>query len=111
VFKNSGSRTDEVILTRTTTVNIHQLLHTFCKPDKNRTKIIADELTFPTDIYALRSVLRLSGYDPKKNLVFAPTIKNRYVDEEKTVDLMDEETGFSLSAVRVIAKTTVRGQT
>jgi kynureninase len=89
-----GARADEVVLTGTTTVNIHQLIHTFYKPYKNRSKIIADKLTFPTDIYALRSALRLRGYDAKKNLVFAPTIKNRYVDEEKTVDLMDEETAL-----------------
>ena len=52
-----GARADEVVLTGTTTVNIHQLIHTFYKPDKKRTKIIADQLTFPTDIYALRSAL------------------------------------------------------
>jgi kynureninase len=89
-----GARSDEVVLTGTTTVNIHQLIHTFYKPYKSKTKIIADKLTFPTDIYALRSALRLRGYDPDRNLVFAPTIKNRYVDEEKTVDLMDEETAL-----------------
>jgi kynureninase len=89
-----GARTDEVVLTGTTTINIHQLIHTFYQPDKNRMKIIADRLTFPTDIYALRSALKLRGYDPKKNLIFAPTINNRYINEEKTVDLMDERTAL-----------------
>jgi kynureninase len=37
-----------------TTVNIHALVGTFYKPEGPRTRIVADTLDFPTDIYALK---------------------------------------------------------
>jgi kynureninase len=86
-----GAQPDEVVLTGTTTINIHQLVHTFYHPGKRRKKILADALNFPTDIYALRSALRLRGQDPEKNLVLAPSIDNRYLNEKQIADLMDEE--------------------
>ena len=89
-----GARADEVMLTGTTTINIHQLVHTFYKPEKRRTKILADKLTFPTDIYALRSILKLRGQDPDSDLVFAPTTSNRYLDEDGIIDMMTDETAL-----------------
>jgi kynureninase len=86
-----GARADEVMLTGTTTINIHQLVHTFYQPEKRRTKILADKLTFPTDIYALRSILKLRGHDPNSDLVFAPTTNNRYLNEDGIIDMMDDE--------------------
>ncbi|MGV3467223.1 MAG: kynureninase, partial [Heyndrickxia sp.] len=50
-----GALPDEIIVTGSTTVNLHQLAATFYKPQGNRTKILADELNFPSDIYALQS--------------------------------------------------------
>ena len=45
-----GAEPDEVVCTGTTTVNIHSLISTFYSPKGKRTKILADELNFPTDI-------------------------------------------------------------
>ena len=64
-----GGTTSEVIATGSTTTNLHQLVATFYKPTGNRTKILADELNFPSDIYALKSQLALKGYDPDDHLV------------------------------------------
>jgi len=91
-----GARPEEVIATGTTTVNIHSLAHTFYQPDARRRKILADELTFPTDIYALRSIIRLRGLEPKENLVLAPSIDGRFLDEHKIVDLMDRSVALVL---------------
>jgi hypothetical protein len=49
-----GAEPDEVIATGTTTLNLHALVGTFYHPEGERTKILTDELTFPSDIYALR---------------------------------------------------------
>jgi len=89
-----GSQPEEVVCTGTTTINIHQLVHTFYQPDMARKKILADELNFPTDIYALRSIIKLRGQDPVKNLILAPSVNSRYLDEDRIVDLMDEETAL-----------------
>jgi kynureninase len=84
-----GAEPEEVIATGTTTVNIHALVNTFYQPDR-RTKILADALTFPTDIYALRSLIRLRGGDPGKNLLLAPSENHRFLSEDKIIEMMDQ---------------------
>ena len=86
-----GAEPDEVILTGTTTLNIHQLVNTFYEPHKSRRKIIAAELDFPSDIYALRSILKLRGMNPDKDLILAPNVNGRFLNEAKIVELMNDE--------------------
>ncbi len=50
-----GAGENEGIVTGSTTSNLHQLITTFYEPKGNRTKILADDITFPSDIYALKS--------------------------------------------------------
>ena len=86
-----GAEPDEVVLSGTTTVNIHDLVNTFYEPRGKRKKMIADELDFPSDIYALRSILKLRGADPNEDLVLAPSPDGRFLDEDRIVHLMDED--------------------
>ena len=72
-----GAEPEEVVATGTTTVNLHTLVSTFYHPEiGKRTKIIADELDFPTDIYALKSQIKLKGLDPNEHLILIILIKN-----------------------------------
>lgn len=89
-----GAQSDEVVMTGTTTVNIHQLVNTFYQPVGKRTKIIADALNFPTDIYALRSLIKLRGQDPKKSLILTQSVDGRCLEESGIVELMDEKTAL-----------------
>ncbi len=50
-----GAHPDETIATGSITVNLHALLATFHRPDGVRRHLLATELDFPTDLYALRS--------------------------------------------------------
>jgi len=59
-----GAAPGELIFTGTTTVNIHALVSTFYQPKGRRTKILADELNFPSDIYALKGQIKQKGLDP-----------------------------------------------
>ena len=43
-----GANPQEVIVTSSTTVNLHSLVGSFYKPVGNKTKILADELNFPS---------------------------------------------------------------
>ena len=63
-----GANPDEVILTGTTTVNLHQLLATFYHPSANKRKILIDHHAFPSDRYAVASHLRLRGGNPVSDL-------------------------------------------
>ncbi|HJE20495.1 MAG TPA: kynureninase [Aliicoccus persicus] len=57
-----GADHSEVLATNSTTTNIHQAVRTLYKPTENRYKILADDLNFPSDIYALQAILDDHGY-------------------------------------------------
>ncbi len=79
-----GAGPDEVAVTGSTTVNLHQLLATLfdaagetgpslssqalATEEVRRNVIVADELCFPSDLYALRSHLQQRGLDPARHL-------------------------------------------
>ncbi len=85
-----GAAPDEVVMSGTTTINIHALVHTFYKPQGRRTKIVADELDFPSDIYALKSIIRLRGLDPSDHLVLVPSRNGLTIDEDDIAACFDE---------------------
>jgi kynureninase len=89
-----GAAPDEVVLSGTTTVNIHALVNTFYRPEGRRTKIVADELDFPTDIYALKSVLKLRGLDPAQHLVLVRSRDGLTLDEKDIVGHFDGTTAL-----------------
>ncbi len=86
-----GGKKGEVIATGSTTTNLHQLVATFYKPSGNRTKILADELNFPSDIYALKSQLLLKGYDPVEHLVCVKSPDGRMLREQDIIDAMTDD--------------------
>ncbi|GHI01064.1 kynureninase [Neobacillus kokaensis] len=86
-----GASAEEVIVTGSTTVNLHQLVATFYQPQGKRTKILADELNFPTDIYALKSQLHIHGYDPDEHLIRAKSRDGRVIEEEDIIEAMTDE--------------------
>ncbi len=78
-----GAKPEEVVATGTTTINLHSLVSTFYQPTEERNKILADELNFPTDIYALQSQVKLKGLDPKKHLKLVKSEDGRTLDEAR----------------------------
>lgn len=86
-----GASGDEVIMGGSTTVNLHQLAATFYEPRKGRNKILADELTFPSDIYALQSQLILHNLDPATHLVQVKSRDGKFLVEDDIIAAMSEE--------------------
>ena len=85
-----GAEPGEVIATNSTTVNLHNLIATFYEPKGKRRKILADELNFPTDLYALTSQIALRGGDPDKDLLLIKS-NNGLIDEDDIIDHMSGE--------------------
>lgn len=85
-----GAKENEVIVTGSTTVNIHQLISTFYQPTKSRNKILADDATFPSDIYALKSQIQLKGYDPTNALIQVKS-KDGLLYEDDIIEQMTED--------------------
>ncbi|QFT88482.1 Kynureninase [Bacillus sp. THAF10] len=86
-----GAKAEEVVVTGSTTTNLHQLLATFYQPEGKRTKIVADELNFPSDIYAIQSMLKLKGFDPKDHLVSVKSRDGYTISEEDIFSSLMED--------------------
>jgi kynureninase len=72
-----GATPESVVVTGGTTINLHQLVATFYRPEGRRRKIVATALDFPSDIYALQGQIRLRGGDPATDLVQVPSHDGR----------------------------------
>ncbi len=91
-----GASPEEVVATGSTTVNIHQLVSTFFQPEGRRTKILATDLDFPTDIHALQSQLRLRNLDPDEHLAKIKSRDGRTIEEGDAISDMTEEVALIL---------------
>ena len=91
-----GAHPDEVVVTGGTTVNLHALVATFYRPEAGRTKILADELNFPSDLYALSAQIRLRGGDPDDDLVLVKSRDGALIEEDDIVDAMGGDVALAL---------------
>lgn len=91
-----GAEADEVVATGTTTVNQHNLVSTFYAAEGDRRKIVATELDFPSDIYALQSQILLKGGDPSRDLIEVPSRDGRTIDEADIIAAMTDEVAMVL---------------
>jgi kynureninase len=86
-----GAAADQVVQSATVTVNIHALVASLYRPRGRRVKILADELNFPTDVYALKGQLAMKGRDWREDLVLAPSADGRTLDEEAVAAMFTDE--------------------
>lgn len=86
-----GASKEEVIITGSTTSNLHQLIASFYHPKGTRTKILADELNFPSDLYAINSQLSLHGFNPTEHMKLVKSRDGDTLNEEDIVEAMTED--------------------
>jgi kynureninase len=91
-----GAQADEVIVTGTTTVNLHALVSTFYRPEGRRRKIVATALDFPSDVYALQSQIALHGGDPAGDLIRVPSRDGRLIEEDDLIGALTGEVALAL---------------
>lgn len=85
-----GAEPEEVCMACSTTVNMHNLVATFYRPEGARTKLLADELNFPSTLYALQSQVRLHGLDPHEHLIMVKSRDGLTLSEEDIIEAMDD---------------------
>lgn len=86
----------EVVVMGSITSNIHQALATLYKPTKDRYKIIVDELNFPTDIYAVKSMIELQGLTVEDSLIVIKSKDGKTIDEEDVINSMQSDVSLIL---------------
>lgn len=64
-----GAQADEVLMADSTSVNLYKLALTAVLSQNGRSKIITDDLNFPSDLYILQSVAQLTN----RELVIVPS--------------------------------------
>ena len=64
-----GGKSDEVVMMNSLTANLHLMMATFYRPQKERSKILMEAHSFPSDFHAVQSQLRFHGYDPEQDMV------------------------------------------
>lgn len=87
---------DELAVTGSTTINIHQAISTFYKPTKDKYKILVDDLNFPTDRYAVDSQVRLKGYEPKDAVKVVKSRDGRNINEDDVIAAMTADVALVL---------------
>ena len=100
-----GAAPEEVAVTNSTTVNLHQLLATLYQPDA-RPKILAFAGEFPSDLYAIASHLRLRGRDPARDLVLLPADDDGLIDEQSVLRMFRDDPGIGLAVFPGVVYTT-----
>lgn len=99
-----GARPDAVIVTNSTTVNLHQLLGTLFQPQPGRDRILVDALAFPSDVHAVVSHLCLRGLDPERCLARVPSRADGLLDEAALIRAM--EGGVAVAVLPTVVYTT-----
>lgn len=87
---------DEVTLVGSTTSNIHQALATFYQPTKDRYKIIVDDINFPTDRYAVDSIVRLKGLNVEDTVKVVKSPDGEFIDEDAMIEAMTDDVAVIL---------------
>lgn len=64
-----GAKPEEVVVMNQLTVNLHLLMVSFYRPNKERYKILCEAKAFPSDQYALESQVKFHGYTPEEAIV------------------------------------------
>ncbi len=90
------ARTEEVTVCASTTLNVHQCIATFWKPDARRYKIVVDELNFPTDRYAVTSQIRQRGMDVDEVLRVIPSRDGKTLAMEDILATLTEDVSIVL---------------
>jgi kynureninase len=64
-----GAQSQEVVWMNGLTINLHLMMTTFYRPNRERSLILMEEPTFPSDRYAIQSQIRQHGLDPSRTML------------------------------------------
>jgi len=91
-----GTSPEQIVVTGTTTTNLHQMVGTFYRPEGGRRTIVATSLDFPSDVYALQGQIRLRGGNPDADLVLVPSRDGRTITTDDVIAAIDETVALVL---------------
>ncbi|MFN2224276.1 MAG: kynureninase [Candidatus Promineifilaceae bacterium] len=87
-----GARPEEVIIADATSVNLYKLALAALKARPGRTRIVTDDLNFPSDLYILQGILAQAG--PDYELVVVPSADGIHGPVEALAEAIDRRTAL-----------------
>jgi kynureninase len=94
-----GCKEEEVTVMNSLTVNLHLLMLSFYRPTKERYKIMMEAGAFPSDQYAIETLVNHFGFDPATAIIeIAPREGEKILHTEDIVTAINEH-GDSLAVV------------
>ena len=96
-----GAKTSEVAIMNTLSVNLHLMLASFYQPTPTRYKILIESKAFPSDIYAIKSWLKLRGYDPTEAIIELSSAEGEQAIEESTIESVLTSRGSEIALVLI----------
>jgi len=93
-----GAGEGQVVVSDTTSINLFKLAMAALAKNPGRTKIVSDELNFPSDLYILQSCIALLGKGHRLHLIRSRN--DIHIEPEDVASAIDEDTALvSLSHV------------
>lgn len=94
-----GAKPEEVVNMNSLTANLHLLFVSFCRPTKERHKILIESNAFPSDHYAVQSQIKFHGYDVEESLIeMKPRNGENKIRTEDIEELIEKE-GDSIALI------------
>ena len=87
-----GAQPGEVIIADGTSVNLFKLVVAALKHQQGRTRIVSDDLNFPSDLYVLQGIVDLPGN--RHELHLAPSTDGMVTEPGSIESLLDEDTAM-----------------
>jgi kynureninase len=98
IARIAGASEGEVVITDTTSVNLYKLAHAALKLMTGRTRIVTDEMNFPSDIYIFQGLVR--DFGERYELIIVPSRDGVTIESGDLRAAIDENTALvSLSHV------------
>lgn len=89
-----GAKPGEVIVSDSTSINLYKLAHAALKYKKGKTKIVSDDLNFPSDLYILQGLVKEFG--PDYQLDLAQTKNGITIETNELKSKITKETALVL---------------
>lgn len=105
-----GAEPHEVVAMNSLTVNLHLLMLSFYRPDARRRRILIEAPCFPSDVYAVKSQLRLHGLDPQADLVWARPREGEATLRSEDLEALIAREGPDLALVLLAGVNYLTGQ-
>jgi kynureninase len=94
-----GARPQEVVVMNSLTVNLHLMMVSFYRPTPRRHKIVMESGAFPSDQYAVKSQIKVHGYDPASALIELTPRPGEFCVRDEDVGELIEREGDRISLI------------